>query len=210
MIKILIADDHAVVRKGLKMILSKTADIVVAGEAANGAEAVEMISRNDYDAVVLDISMPGRNGLDALKQIKAYNPKIPVLILSMHSGKDYAVRCYKAGAAGYLTKESTAEEVLTAIRKVAAGGRHINPAMADKLPFAWESDVVEISHGRLSDRELQILCMLVEGKGTTEIAEELSLSSQTISTYKARILEKMNLPSMAHVIRYAIENGLVS
>jgi len=209
MIRVLIADDHTVVRKGLRLILSSTRDIVVGGEAANGADAISMIDRHPYDVILLDISMPGRNGLDTLKQIRLNNPKLPVLILSMHSEEDYAVRCLMAGASGYLKKNSSPEELIAAIRRVAGGGRYIPPALADKLPFTWGSRVDKQPHGKLSDREFQIMCLLAAGKGTNEIAEELSLSSQTISTYKARILEKMNMPSMAHVIRYAVENGLV-
>jgi DNA-binding NarL/FixJ family response regulator len=208
-IKILVVDDHAVVRKGLKQILSATGDVIVGGEAVNGAEAIAMIGKDAYDMVMLDISMPGRNGVDILKQIKLYAPKLPVLMLSMHTEKGYAIRCFRAGAAGYLTKDSTPEDMLSAIRKVARGGRYISPLLADEIPFVWESDEEEPTHGRLSDREFQVMCMLAEGKTTTEIADELSLSLQTISTYKARILEKMKMPSMAHVIRYAIENGLV-
>jgi two-component system, NarL family, invasion response regulator UvrY len=209
MIKVLIADDHTVVRKGLRHILSATEDILVGDEAANGAEVIKMIGKNIYDVVLLDISMPGRNGLDILKQIRLQNAKLPVLMLSMHPEEDYAARCFKAGASGYLTKDSAAEELVTAIRKVARGGRYISSSLADKLPFAWESEAGEPSHGQLSDREFQVMCMLAGGKTTTEIADELSLSSQTVSTYKARILEKMKMPSIAHVIRYAIENGLV-
>jgi len=157
----------------------------------------------------LDISMPGRNGLDILKQIKLQNPKLPVLMLSMHPEEDYAARCFRAGASGYLTKDGPANELVTAVRKVARGGRYISSSLADRLPFAWESRSEEPSHGLLSDREFQVMCMLAGGKTTTQIADELSLSSQTVSTYKARILEKMKMPSIAHVIRYAIENGLV-
>ncbi len=209
MIKVLIADDHAVVRKGLRHILSATEDILVSDEAANGAEVINMVGKNTCDVVLLDISMPGRNGLDILKQIKLQNPKLPVLMLSMHPEEDYASRCFKAGASGYLTKDGPADELLKAVRKVARGGRYISSSLADKLPFAWESQSEEPSHVLLSDREFQVMCMLAGGKTTTEIADELSLSSQTVSTYKARILEKMKMPSIAHVIRYAIENGLV-
>jgi two-component system, NarL family, invasion response regulator UvrY len=209
MIKVLIADDHAVVRKGLRHILSATEDILVSDEASNGAEVINMVGKNTCDVVLLDISMPGRNGLDILKQIKLQNPKLPVLMLSMHPEEDYATRCFKAGASGYLTKDSPADELLKAVRKVARGGRYISSSLTDKLPFAWESQSEEPSHGLLSDREFQVMCMLAGGKTTTEIADELSLSSQTVSTYKARILEKMKMPSIAHVIRYAIENGLV-
>ena len=209
MIRVLVADDHAVVRKGLRHILSTTKDILVGDEAANGAEVIHMIAKNTYDLVLLDISMPGRNGLDILKQIKLQNPKLPVLMLSMHPEEDYATRCFKAGASGYLTKDGPADELLTAVRKVARGGRYISSSLADKLPFVWQSQSEEPSHGLLSDREFQVMCMLAGGKTTTQIADELSLSAQTVSTYKARILEKMKMPSIAHVIRYAIENGLV-
>jgi two-component system, NarL family, invasion response regulator UvrY len=209
MIRVLIADDHAVVRKGLRHILSSTEDILVGDEAANGADVITMIGKNAYHVVLLDISMPGRNGLDILKQIKLQNPKLPVLMLSMHPEEDYAARCFKAGASGYLTKDGPADELLTAVRKVARGGRYISSSLADRLPFAWESRSEEPSHGLLSDREFQVMCMLAGGKTTTQIADELSLSTQTVSTYKARILEKMKMPSIAHVIRYAIENGLV-
>jgi two-component system, NarL family, invasion response regulator UvrY len=209
MITILIADDHTVVRQGLRHIISSSGDIRVGDEAADGVAVINCISRNTYDLVLLDISMPGRNGLDILKQIRLHNPKLPVLILSMHSEEDYAVRCLKAGAAGYLTKDSPAEEILLAIRKVAQGGRYLNQSLVDKIPFAWESPGKEPFHGQLSDREFQVMCMLAGGKTTTEIADELSLSLQTVSTYKARILEKMKMPSIAHVIRYAIEKGLV-
>jgi DNA-binding NarL/FixJ family response regulator len=209
MIRVLIADDHAVVRKGLRHIISSTEDLCVGDEAADGEEAISFISRNPYGVVLLDISMPGRNGLDILKQIRLHKPKLPVLMLSMHAEEDYAVRCLRAGAAGYLTKDSPAEEIVFAVRKVARGGRYLTPSLVDKLPFVWESLPEEPFHGQLSDREFQVLCMLAGGKTTTEIADELSLSLQTVSTYKARILEKMKMPSMAHVIRYAIENGLV-
>jgi len=208
-VKVLIADDHAVVRRGLREILSATSDIIVKDEAANGADAINMICKNTYDLVLLDISMPGRNGLDILKQIRIHDPKLPVLILSMHSENEYAVRCLKAGAAGYLTKESPPEEVIAAIRKVASGGRYISLALAEKLSFAWEPPTEKLLHTHLSDREFQVMCMFAKGKKTGEISAELSLSSQTISTYKARILDKMKMQSIAQVIRYAIENGLV-
>jgi DNA-binding NarL/FixJ family response regulator len=209
MIRVLIADDHTVVRKGLRQILSATGDIIVGGEASNGAEVIALIGGNKYDVVLLDISMPGRNGLDILKQIRVSAPNLPVLIFSMHPEEDYALRCYRAGAAGYLSKDSPAEEILSGIRKVARGGRYISPSFADKLPFASGSLTGEPSHGQLSDREVEVMRLLAGGKSTTEIAHELSLSTQTVSTYKARILLKMKMPSIAHVIRYAIENGLV-
>jgi DNA-binding NarL/FixJ family response regulator len=209
MIRILIVDDHPVVRKGLRHMLSGAKDILIGGEASNGSEAISMIGKDSYDVVLLDISMPGRNGLDVLKQIKLYRPRLSVLMLSMHPEEDYALRCYKGGAAGYLTKDSPAEEMLTAIRIVARGGRYVAPSLADRLPFLLETETEEPAHGKLSDRELQILCMFASGKLPSQIARELSLSPQTISTYKARILEKMKMPSMAHLIRYATENRLV-
>lgn len=209
MIRVLIADDHTVVRKGLKQIFSVTDDIDVLDEAGSGAEAISLIGKNSYDVVLLDISMPGRNGLDILKQIKMLNPKLPILIFSMHAEDEYAIRCYKAGAAGYLRKDSSADEVIAAIRKVARGGRYMNATLSERLPFGWASSLEELPHGRLSDREFQIVFLLGAGKTTTDIAEELCLSAQTISTYKARILEKMQMPSIAHVIRYLIENKLL-
>ncbi len=209
MIRVLIVDDHTVVRRGVKQILAVTDDITVAGEAENGAEAVSLVEKNAYDIVLLDISLPGRNGLDTLKQIRMLNPKLPVLIFSMHSEDEYALRCYRAGAAGYLRKDSSADEILFAIRKVARGGRYVDASLYERLPHSWDADQGDIPHGRLSDRELEILLLLAAGRTTTDIADELSLSPQTISTYKARILEKMRLPSIAHVIRYAIENKLL-
>lgn len=208
MIRLLIADDHAVVRKGLRHILANAGDIQVVDEAAGGAEVLNFVSEKSYDLVLLDISMPGRNGLDILRQIKLLKPKLPVLMLSMHADEDYALRSYKGGASGYLMKDSPPEEILIAIRKVARGGRYLNVALAEKMPF-WESSSEEPLHGRLSDREFQVMCMLAAGKTTREIAEELSLSMQTVSTYKARILEKMNMPTLANVIRYAIEKKLI-
>jgi DNA-binding NarL/FixJ family response regulator len=190
-------------------MLSVARDIIIGGEASNGTEAISMIGKDSYDVVLLDISMPGRNGLDVLKQIILYRPRLPVLMLSMHPEEEYAKRCYKAGAAGYLTKDSPAEEMLKAIRKVAEGGRYVPPSLADKLPFLWEADTEEPAHRQLSDRELQVMCMFASGKLPSQIARELSLSPQTISTYKARILEKMKMPSMAHLIRYATENDLI-
>ncbi len=209
MVRVLVADDHAVVRRGLRQMFEASSDIEVAGEAATGSEVLSHVERGSYDAVLLDISMPGRNGLEVLKQIRAMAPGLPVIIFSMHPGEDYAVRCLKAGAAAYLTKDSAAEEILAAVRRVARGGRYLNPALLDKLPLGWESRQDEPQHARLSDREFEVMCLCARGMTTAQIAEELSLSAQTISTYKTRILEKMKLPSFAHVIRYAVEHGLV-
>jgi two-component system invasion response regulator UvrY len=191
MIKILVADDHAVVREGLKRIIAETADLVVAGEASNGQEVLEKVQNGHWDVVLLDISMPGRGGLDVLRQLRGEKPKLPVLVLSMHSEDQYAVRVLKAGAAGYLTKDSAPEQLVNAIRRVIRGRKYISPSVAEKLAFD------------------QVLCMIASGKTVTEIAERLALSVKTISTYRTRILEKMKMTNNAELIRYAIKQGLV-
>ncbi len=209
MIKILIADDHAIVRKGLKQIISETTDMLVAAEADSGADALQMASENNYDVILLDITMPGRNGLDVLRQLKRNNPKLPVLMLSVHPEEQYAVRSLRAGASGYLTKESAPDELIAAIRKISKGGKFVNASLAEKLVSELEIYVDKPRHEMLSDREYQVMCMFAAGKTLKEIAEELSLSIQTISTYKTRILEKMGMNTTAEVIRYAVKCGLV-
>lgn len=209
MIKIIIADDHAIVREGLKQIVMETSDMVVADEASNGQEVLDKVWKNDYDVIVLDIAMPGRNGLDVLKQLKINRPTLPVLILSIHPEKQYAVRVLKAGASGYLTKESAPDELIAAIRKVSLGGKYVSSSLAEKLAFDLEIDVEKPLHETLSDREYQVMCMIASGKMVQEIAEELSLSVKTISTYRSRILEKMRMENNAELIRYAIQNRLV-
>lgn len=209
MIRILIADDHAIVREGLKQIVAETADMVIADEAQSGHEVLDKVGKKEYEVVVLDISMPGRDGVDILKQIKAQRPLLPVLVLSIHPEEQYAVRVLKAGAAGYLTKESAPDELIAAIRKVSAGRRYVSPALAEKLAFELQSDTAKPSHEALSDREYQVLCLIAAGKRVKEIAEELCLSVKTVSTYRARILEKMRMKNNAELMHYAIKQGLV-
>ncbi|HYA85966.1 MAG TPA: response regulator transcription factor [Nitrospirota bacterium] len=209
MIRILIADDHAIVRKGLKQILAETSDMVVTGEASNGYEVLEKVRNGHFDVLLLDISMPGRSGLDILKELKAERPKLPVLVLSMYPEEQYAIRVLKAGASGYLTKESAPDELVVALRKVAQGKKYVSPSLAEKLAFDLEMDTTKPLHEMLSDREYQVLCMVASGKTVGEIAENLSLSAKTISTYRARILDKMNMKNNAELTHYAIQNKLV-
>ena len=209
MIKVLIADDHAVVRQGLKQILADTSEMVVAGEAINGEEVLEQVRGQPWDVLVLDMSMPGRGGYDVLKDLKQIQPKLPVLILSIHSEEQYAVRLLQAGASGYLTKESAPEELVQAIQKVVSGGRYISPALAEKLAFQLGHESEKPAHESLSDREFQVLRLIAGGKTATQIAEDLALSVKTVSTYRTRILQKMRLKTNAELIRYAIENHLV-
>jgi len=209
MIKILVVDDHALVRDGLKRLLVDTPDMVVADEASNGEEVINKVGNNDYDLVLLDISLPGRDGLDVLKQLKCTNPKIPILILSMYPEEHYAVRSLRAGASGYLTKQSSSDELIGAIRKVAQGRRYITPSLAEKLAFDLGVDVRKLPHERLSDREYQVMCMIGSGQTVKEIAETLSLSIRTISTHRAHILNKMEMKNNAQLTYYAIKNALV-
>jgi len=193
MLKILIADDHAIVRQGLKQIVAETRDMVVAGEASNGQELFNKLKEDDYDVIVLDITMPGRSGMDVLRQLRSERPRLPVLILSVHSEEQYALRALRAGASGYLTKESAPDELVVAIRKVSLGGKYISSSLAEKLAFELEVGREQAPHETLSDREYQVMCMIASGKTVTEIAQELYLSEKTISTYRTRILEKMNM-----------------
>ena len=209
MIRILIADDHAIVREGLKQIVAETSDMLVADEAGSGQEVIDKVGRNDYDVIVLDISMPGGNGVDVLKQIKSQRHKTSILILSMHSEEQYAVRVLKAGASGYLTKESAPNELIAAIRKVSGGGKYISASLAEKLAFNLEINSEQPRHENLSDREFQVMCMIASGKTVTDIAEELCLSVKTISTYRARVLEKMRMKNNSELTKYALQNQLV-
>ncbi len=209
MINILIADDHTIVRKGLKQILAETQDMVVTGEASNGFEVMEKVKQSQYDVLLLDISMPGKSGLDILRELKTENPKLPVLVLSMYPEEQYAVRVLRAGASGYLTKESAPDELVVALRKVAQGKKYVSPSLAEKLAVDLEVDASKPAHEMLSDREYQVLCMIASGKTVGEIAEKLTLSAKTISTYRARILEKMNMKNNAELTHYAIQNKLV-
>ena len=209
MIKILIADDHAIVREGLKQILSESPDLVVVAEASSGQEVLEKISKNDLDLVVLDIAMPGRGGLDILKEIKTQKPRLPVLMLSMYPEEQYAIRVLKSGASGYLTKESAPSELVMAIRQISQGKKYISPSLAEKLAIDLEVSPDKLPHEILSDREYQVMCMIASGKTLKEIADGLSLSIKTISTYRSRILEKMNMKTNAELTHYAIKNNLV-
>ncbi|UCF82290.1 MAG: response regulator transcription factor [Desulfobacteraceae bacterium] len=210
MIKILIADDHAIVRGGLKQILSEISDMVVVGEAADGQEVLEKVRKYDLDLVLLDIAMPGRGGLDTLKQLKHEKPELPVLVLSMYPEEQYAVRAFKAGVSGYLTKESAPEELISAIRKVSQGGKYVSSSLAEKLAFHLEVDAERPLHEMLSDREYQVVIMIASGKTVKEIADDLSLSVKTISTNRARALKKMGMKNNAEIIYYAIKQGLVT
>jgi two-component system invasion response regulator UvrY len=210
MIKILIADDHAIVRGGLKQILSEISDMVVVGEAADGQEVLEKVRKYDLDLVLLDIAMPGRGGLDTLKQLKHEKPELSVLVLSMYPEEQYAVRAFKAGVSGYLTKESAPEELISAIRKVSQGGKYVSSSLAEKLAFHLEVDAERPLHEMLSDREYQVVIMIASGKTVKEIADDLSLSVKTISTNRARALKKMGMKNNAEIIYYAIKQGLVT
>ena len=209
MIKILIADDHRIVREGLKQILAETPDMTVADEANNAQEVLKKIWDNDYDVLLLDISMPGRSGLDILKQLKSDRPKLSVLVLSMYSEEQYALRALRAGASGYMTKESAPDELIEAIRKVSTGRKYISPSVAEKLAFSLESGDEKPPQETLSDREFQVMCMIASGKTIKAIADDLSLSVKTVSTYRARILEKMRMKNNAELTHYAIQNKLV-
>lgn len=207
-IRVLIADDHAIVRQGLRQILSDTPDLTVAGEADNGVEAVQMVRGGEWDVVLMDVSMPDRNGIDALKLIKKEFPRLPVLILSMYPEEQYAIRALKAGAAGYLTKQSAPDLLVTAIRQVASGKKYVSPSLAEELVNAIGEGSERPAHEKLSDREYQTLCLISSGKTPAEIAEALNLSVKTVSVYRARLLEKMNLRNNAELTHYGLKHGL--
>jgi DNA-binding NarL/FixJ family response regulator len=210
MLRVVLVDDHPVVREGLKRIIAESNELSVAAEASDGEEALETLRNNPCDVVLLDISLPKKSGLEVLKHIRAEQPRLPILILSMHSEDEYAVRMLRAGASGYLTKESTSANLISAIRKVVRGGRYVSPALAERLAFDLQTDSDRPAYEALSDREYQILCMLSGGKTVSEIATDLSLSVKTISTYRVRVLEKLRLKNNAELMRYAIKQGLVA
>lgn len=210
MIRILIADDHDILRAGLKHILQDSGDISVGGEASDGHQALAKARAEKWDAVVLDLTMPGKSGIDLIRQIKAEHPKLPILVLSMHKEDIYAVRALKAGASGYLCKDNAETFLAPAIRKVAGGGLFINQAVAEKLAMEMLTAPAQATpHTRLTDREYQIFLMIVHGQGVTDIGKKLNVSVKTISTHKTRILEKMGLANTAELIHYAIRHHLM-
>ena len=209
MTKILIADDHPVVRAGLKELLSGAFGKLTFTEAKTAQETIEMASKEEWSLVIPDVSMPGRSGIDILSDLKRAQPKLPVLVLSMHPEEQFARRALKAGASAYMTKETVPEELVKAVRKVLAGGRYVSAALAEKLASDLREGTNLTPHEILSDREFQILQMIASGKTVTNIAEELALSVKTVSTYRARVLEKTGMRNNAELIRYAIENHLV-
>jgi two-component system invasion response regulator UvrY len=209
LIRVLVVDDHPVVRKGLIQILVEEPDVEAAVEADSAGELLRQVTENEWDVVVLDITLPDRSGLEALKDVKAMRPELPVLILSMHPEDQYALRVLKAGAAGYINKESAADVLVNAVRKVVGGGKYVSPSMAEKLATVVGSDYDVQPHERLSDREFQVMCMIASGKRLKEIGEELCLSVKTVSTYRTRVLDKMGMESNAELTYYAVKNGLI-
>jgi two-component system, NarL family, invasion response regulator UvrY len=207
-IKILIADDHAIVREGLKQIVTEEKDILVAGEAENANRLMELLEKEKWNLVILDINMPGKSGLEALKDIKELYPHLPVLILSMFSEDQYGLRAIKAGASGYLKKVSAPTELVVAIRKIVSGGKYINSSLAEKLADKFGDTDKAPLHEKLSDREYQIMCNIALGKTAEEIAQELSLSINTVYTYRNRILEKMSMKSNVELTQYVLQNKL--
>jgi len=209
MTKMLIVDDHPVVREGLKRILLDTSNMLAVDEAGTSQEVLERVQQNDYDLVLLDISLPDRSGLDVLKELKRTKPDLQILVISIHPEEQYAVRAMRAGAAGYLTKESAPDELVAAVQKVLLGRKYISSSLAEKLAFALEVDVEKQPHETLSDREYQVMCMIASGKTVKEIAGELMLSAKTINTYRSRVLRKMRVNSSVELIHYAIKHRLV-
>ena len=209
MIRVLIADDHAILRRGLREILMRELDGVVCGEAENAQQVLAQVQNQNWDLAIVDITMPGRSGLDVLRDLQRVQPGLPVLVLSMHPEDQYGKRVLKAGASGYMNKESAPEELIKAIRKVLAGGRYVSPVLAEKLAVEWGTNAGRPLHDNLSDREFEVLRMIALGKTISQIAAELHLSTTTVSTYRARILEKMNMTTTAELMRYALRNDLV-
>ena len=209
MIRVLISDDHAILRRGLKEILMRDLQGAVCGEAENAQQVLDQVQREHWDLVILDVTMPGRSGVDVLRDLKRLQPKLPVLVLSMHPEDQYGKRVLKAGASGYMNKDVAPEELIKAIRKVLAGGRYVSPALAEKLAVELGEESGRPVHETLSDREFEVLRMIASGKTVSEIAEQLHLSVTTVSTYRARILEKMSLTTTAELMHYGLRNHLV-
>jgi DNA-binding NarL/FixJ family response regulator len=209
MIRVLVVDDHAVVRRGVLQVLAEAPDMIVTGEADSGLAVLQMAQANDYDVIVLDIALPDASGLEILKQLRTLRPEQQVLMLSVYPEKQYAIRALRAGAAGYLTKDSAPDELTMAIRQVAQGRKYITRSLAEQLAVGLEEETESEPHETLSDREYQVMRLLTAGKSVTDIAGELSVSVKTVSTYRARILEKLGLKTTAEIIRYGLERGLV-
>jgi len=209
MIRLVLADDHTIVREGLKQLLGAAGDLQVVGEAQNGHEVIERIRALDFDVLLLDMSMPGKSGIELIRQVHAEKPKLRILVLSMHEEHQYAVRAIRAGAAGYLTKESASRQLVDAIRKVASGGAFISSEVAQQLALGAMPGATGPLHATLSDREFQIFQLIASGKSVSDIAERLNLSVKTVSTHKANVLQKMNMSTQAELIRYALTHRLV-
>ncbi len=209
MIRIVVADDHTIVREGLKQLLGAAGDLTVVGEAQNGHETLERVRGLEFDLLLLDMSMPGKSGIELIRQVRAEKPKLRILVLSMHEEHQYAVRAIRAGAAGYLTKESASRQLVEAIRKVASGGAFISAEIAQQLALGAMPDAKGPLHAALSDREFQVFQLIADGKSASDIAERLNLSVKTVSTHKSNILQKMNMTTTAELIRYAINQRLV-
>ena len=208
MIRVVIADDHTILREGLKQLLQATEDFEVVGEAGDGHEVLHQVRSREFDVLLLDMSMPGKSGMERIKQVKAERPKLRVLVLSMHEEHQYAVRAIRSGASGYLTKESASTQLVTAIRKVAGGGAFISAEVAEQLALSAMPNAEGPLHGSLSDREYQVFRLLVAGEGVTQIAAQLNLSVKTVSTHKARLMEKLGIDNAAELVRYALKHGL--
>ena len=209
MTRVLLVDDHAVVRQGLKQVLAESLPDATFGDAASADEALRMVRTANWDIVVLDISLPGKSGIEALKELRAAHPRLPVLVLSMHPEEQFAVRALKAGAAGYVTKRTAARDVVAAVRKVLSGGRYVSASLAERLAAQTQAGSAQAPHETLSDREYQVFRLLAMGKTVKQIGKELDLSPQTVSTHRTHILEKMGMQSNAELIQYAMQNQIL-
>ena len=209
MTRIVVADDHAIVREGLKQLLGAAGDLEVVGEAADGHEVIKVVREKEFDVLLLDMSMPGKSGIELIKQVKSEKPKLRILVLTMHEEHQYAIRAIRAGASGYLTKESASRQLLEALRKVASGGAFISSEVAEQLALGAMPDATRAPHEALSDREFQIFRLIAGGKSISDIGEMLNLSVKTVSTHKGNILQKMNMAGTAELIRYAINHRLI-